>query len=162
MTAIIIKRQAAPDPFTITRAGPSRQLVTVSTQNPTGQIAAIIGPPGPASAGTLSGTAGANIGGHRIVAFDENGSIIHADSQNISALRVAGISEGAALSGQSVNVNTGGKTEMIGWNWNAGQVYLGTDGQPTQVIPTTGFLFRIGTAAGPQAILIEPQLIAAL
>ena len=86
----------------------------------------------------------------------ENSSVRHPSLTVISdAVKIVGISTGAALDGQTVTVQTGGTISDSSWAWSAGDVFAGQDGVLTQVAPTTGYVTSIGRAISPTTININ-------
>lgn len=123
------------------------------------------GAPGPrgqdAATVDLEFIAAEAIGGHRAVAINGAGEAILADPETLAGNLPAGISVGAAAQGDIVIVRPTGMLEEMGWNWNAGPVWLGPNGGLQQVPPVAGCVILMGSAAGPTRLRIAPQIVAA-
>lgn len=108
------------------------------------------GPPGDAGPGagpiqTLIGTAGETLGGHRAVGLDTTGRFTYCDNSiRFDAFRACGITTGAASTDADVTVQTQGELTESGWSWTPDlPIYLGANGQLTQIAPTGSPLFNI-------------------
>jgi hypothetical protein len=103
-------------------------------------------------------TAGVTLSGHRAVISD-NGIATYA-SQNNPAHdgKLAGITMGAALEGDTVTVHALGLLTEPTWSFTPGAIWLGENGVITQTKPVTGLLWRLGTALTPTTILWKPDL----
>jgi hypothetical protein len=106
--------------------------------------------------------AGEALGGHRAVYVASDGMAYYGNPDATSRL-VAGITTGAASLGADVTIQTFGEIEEASWAWNDdGPVWLAANGQLTQTLPATGYLFQVGQPMGPTKLRIEPQLVAQL
>ena len=107
----------------------------------------------------LTAIAGVNLGGHRAVVFDGDGTVIYAD-QSIAAHaeRVLGVTTGAASIGTEATIQTGGELTEPSWAWALdAPIYLSTNGLLTQVIPTTGFIQQIAIPLSATSIKFISQ-----
>jgi hypothetical protein len=86
----------------------------------------------------VSLTAGANLSALRAVTSDANGDAVYASNDTLANAQVIGITETAALPGNSVAIRTSGLITDGSWNWLKGTVYLGANGSLTQSVPTGG------------------------
>lgn len=104
------------------------------------------GPPGEAVAAGLEITAGIALGGHRMVVVNAAEKAIYADNTNMDHLNsVIGMTIGAVDADAVATVSQWGPIEMTGWSWILDKpVFLSTNGQVTQTIPSTGFILIIG------------------
>jgi hypothetical protein len=93
-------------------------------------------------------TAGAAIGGHQPVAYNDAGHLVLANAATPQhALRYAGVTTAAVVVGATVPVQRAGVLEHSGWSWMGWQpVYLSTTGALTQTPPTSGFVMVLGIA----------------
>lgn len=107
-------------------------------------------------------TAGENIGALKAIVLDINGTAFISDKDDASVDATIGISVVGGLATQLVSIQVGGELTDNSWNWNTGAIYLGDNGNLTQVVPNTGSIFKLGVAIGPISMIIEPQLIALL
>jgi hypothetical protein len=99
------------------------------------------------------------ISGHRVIMANDNGYASYASSNVIStASRVIGISTGAAGINSTVDIQTAGPLTEPTWNWIIGPVYVGINGNLTQVVPTTGYILPIGIAINSTTINIGKQI----
>lgn len=115
------------------------------------------GPTGPAGGATKVVTAGASIGGHRVVVLNAAEEAIYADNSDLTHVdKVLGLSLGAAAIGDQFNVIRLGDVSEPSWNWALDQpVFLSTAGQLTQVPPTTGFLLVVGFPIAPTKLYVD-------
>jgi len=94
-----------------------------------------------------------NIGGNRALA-SVDGYAVYAD--NSLSLPAIGISSGAVVGGNDVNVRSGGKITLTGAGWTPnGVIYLSTNGTLTQTEPITGLSQTIGKAHTSEIIIIN-------
>ena len=94
-----------------------------------------------------------DIGGHRAVAT--NDYAYYADPTITNSFCV-GISVSAVSAGVDVPLQVSGKLQIPGMSWVVGGcVFVGTNGVLTQVVPTSGFIQKIGIACGSDCVLIE-------
>ncbi len=116
------------------------QVVAVGQQGPAGAA----GPIGPAGGSAMTVTAGAALGGHRIVYLDAAEKAQYASNQTAShALITLGMTLGAAVLDDPVAVQRTGEITEPSWSWTLEQpVYLGTNGQLTQTPPASPALFQ--------------------
>lgn len=110
-------------------------ILSVAEQGPPGAT----GPIGPSGGSALTVTAGPALGGHRLVVMDGADTAQYADPTNLShAGIVLGMTVGAVVAGQPLNVIRLGEITEPTWNWTLNQpVYLGLNGVPTQTLPPT-------------------------
>jgi len=135
----------------VTSAGPI-EVVTAAEQGPEG----IQGPPGSGSAVTR--LAGVALGGHRVVVLDSSDEAIYADHTILAHRdKVLGLTNGAVAQGDEATIVTYGEVVEPSWNWTLDDpVFLGTNGMLTQVVPTTGFLQRVGFPNGaPTKLFVD-------
>jgi hypothetical protein len=129
------------------------QLLAVAKQGPEG----IQGPPG----GTgFQATAGADIGGHRIVVLDSSNKAQYADCTDLGhAQRVVGMTLNAAVADDSVSLQNFGEVTEPTWNWDMTKpVYLGPNGVLTQVVPTVEyakFSLVVGFPSSPKSLFVN-------
>ena len=103
------------------------------------------------------GKALGTIPGHRAVTLAANGKLFLASASNVDLAGVAGITTDAYDIGQTVSYVSAGKVENPGgWSWTPGPVFLGQSGKLTQVVPSTGWLYIVGLAVSPSALLVRP------
>jgi hypothetical protein len=136
--------------------GEAEILVTVAEQGPPG-------PPGTSSGSVELYSAGAVLGGHRIVIVDA-GLARYADASNVShAHRVVGMTIGAVDAGMPAQVQTGGLITEPSWTWTPDQpLYLREAGQIGHTPPTSGFVLSVGFAVSATQIFLnvgEPTLL---
>lgn len=105
----------------------------------------------------LSGIAGATINGHRVVAWQADGTLAHAQPSNLFA--IAGLTTSAASTGALVVPLSEGAVTFSGWSWTAGPVFLGADGTLTQTLPSTGWAVVIGRGDGTRLFInVQPPV----
>lgn len=135
-----------------------REIVSVE-QLDTDVLVLAVGPQGPPGAGGLeSYTAGATVNGHRVIVTDGAGLAVHADNATTAHANAATkISLGAALVGETVQVQLAGRITEPSWNWvPGGTIYVGAAGVLTQVPPVAPAAFSkpVAVAETPARILI--------
>ena len=129
------------------------EIIEVAQQGPRG----IQGIPGPAGGSVIQVVAGETLSGHRAIRLS-NGLAYYCDAANLAHAGTGiGVSTGAALIGETVNVQTLGTLSEPSWTWNDGPIYVGTNGQLTQSI-TGLFMQQIGVATNATAMNINAQL----
>lgn len=110
----------------------------------------------------VSYSAGAILGGHRVVVLDGTSLAIHADPSTPNhAGRILGITTSAVGLGDPATIRTHGPITEPSWNWNTSlSVFLASNGQLTQTPPESGFLQVIGfpTAADTLFIQLQPPV----
>lgn len=136
--------------------------MTTVLEAPGGQsgMVALVGAPGPRGIpGPDGGTAlqypaGESLGGHRMVVLDDAAEAIYADNGTPAhAVKVLGITTGAAAAGDAATIQTGGELTEPSWAWTLNQpVYLGTNGTLTQTPPVAGFSLIVGFPITPTTI----------
>lgn len=137
----------------IAKQGDTRVVYT-GQQGPQG----IQGIPGPTGGTALQYTAGVALGGHRMVVLDATGNAIYADNLTPGHLfKVLGMTTGAAGAGAVATIQTGGELTEPSWNWDVAlPVYLGTNGQLTQVAPAApAFQLIVGFPISPTTLFIN-------
>jgi hypothetical protein len=122
------------------------------------------GPRGLSDLFFLNRIANSNLGGHRAVISNEDGTLDYADSSNVGHLgKVLGIIVRATLQGERVDVIRGGLLEFEGWSWDTDlPVYLATNGLLTQNPASSGFSQILGFAESPTGLFVnlrEPILL---
>ena len=122
------------------------------------------GPRGLSDLFYLSRIANSDLGGHRAVISNEDGTIDYADSNNVGHCgKVLGIIVKATLKGERVDVIRGGLLEFEGWSFDVNlPVYLAENGLLTQNPATQGFSQIVGFAESPTGLFVnlrEPILL---
>lgn len=116
------------------------------------------GPPGEAGAAgsVLTKTAGAAIGGHRVVVASGASEALLADPSDVSHLhRVIGITEGAAVLGDDINVRFAGEMTEGSWSWTPdAPIYAGAAGVLTQTPPSGAWLRIVAVAITATRIVV--------
>ncbi|MBF0161606.1 MAG: hypothetical protein HQL88_04885 [Magnetococcales bacterium] len=132
----------------------------ITMRGPTGAT----GPPGnPGSPGGSGNQvvlqAGQILGGHRAILLDSAGRAVYADSSHVShAGRLFGITAHAAVADEFVTVHVIGEMLESSWVWDISRpVFLGTNGQLTQVPPSTGFVQVVGQPITAQSLFLNPK-----
>ena len=113
-----------------------------------------------AGGGSATVTAAENLGGHRVVTVE--GFYASKDTAT-DKFKILGITTGAVSVGATTTVTTYGTVTESSWNWTVGgPVFLSTNGQLTQTVPTSGFRTIIGvplTATSMFVNISEPIAI---
>ena len=136
----------------IVESSPEINVVTVGEQGPRG----IQGQAG-SGQNTIVKTAAAAIGGNRVVIIDSNEQVNYADSSNPAhADIILGVTQGAAIQGADVTVQTFGEMDEVSFNWTPGSsVYVGSSGLMTQTAPVTGFSRAVGFPLAATKLFID-------
>ena len=99
-----------------------------------------------------------DIGGHRVCISTELG-VDYADNTTPDHInRVVGISNNSAITGDLVTIISEGEISGLSGLSVGLSVYVSTNGEITQIVPTTGFIQKIGIAISSNSILINIQL----
>lgn len=108
------------------------------------------------NATVISYTAGESLGGHRAVVI-ESGEAFYASNDTPSHKNaVIGITTGAAAISHTVSIRTFGEIVEPSWSWVEGlPIYLSTNGQLTQTVPTSGFQLQLGYAITDTSMFIN-------
>lgn len=108
---------------------------------------------------TFIGVANVDLGGHRVVVvFD--GNVDYADKDNPEHPHiVSGITTGAVNIDDDVLVTISGDVEEISWTWELNKpIFLGNNGQMTQIVPSTGFLLQIGYPVSATKMIVDIKM----
>lgn len=103
------------------------------------------GPIGPAGGTTISAISDIAISGHRFVCAGLNGNVRYASNADETCINtVLGITIGAALAGDPLNLLRNGEIDEPSWNWLLDlPIYLGLNGFITQTPPTSPSKFSL-------------------
>jgi hypothetical protein len=108
----------------------------------------------------LTLTAGATLGGQRVVTLNSQGELIHADHANANhAGRICGLTLTSALPGSLVTVRSFGLLEDPSWHWDTSRprLFLYSNGTITQSVPASGFLCVLGFCLSETQLFIDIQ-----
>lgn len=139
--------------------GPGQLNLLITQVSPVIRVAlAVPGPvgaTGPKGVNSVAKAAARNLSGHRLVAVSAAETVDYADQADDSALRLLGMTTGAAEAGAAAEVLLGGEISEPSWNWamNA-PVYLGSAGLLTQTAPLSGYLVQVGLPMSPTTMLL--------
>jgi len=116
------------------------------------------GPPGAAGAQTLSIVAAQNLSGHRMVVATSAGAV-YADPTNLAhADALLGLTTGAALAGNQVDVLVAGEIEEPSWSWTPGlPLYVIASGLLSHTPPSAGWVQMVALAVTATRILLTPR-----
>lgn len=94
-----------------------------------------------------------NLGGHRVVTVEGYYASKDTDTDKF---KILGLTTGAVSIGATATVQTFGRITESSWNWTVGDpVFLSTNGQLTQTIPTTGFRQIIGIPITTTTLFVD-------
>lgn len=98
------------------------------------------------------------LGGHRIVKLTGAGAALADNTDAASRWTSVGLTVAAVDQGALSPIQIIGPIEENSWNWVPNQpVFLGSNGVPTQVVPTSPSFQRIiGVAVTPTLLYIDP------
>jgi hypothetical protein len=125
------------------------------------------GPPGgtgprgmPGEASVHNYVAGEILSGHRVVKLNNDNKAVYVSNSVLTdSGRVFGITIGASLIGQTTQIITIGTFEEPSWDWVVDlPIYLGTNGQLTQLTPTypsAKFLVVVGVPLSSTSIYVN-------
>ena len=166
-TQIVVEKETVTQVVEIYTELPSDVIVTKETSVEVIETPAEQGPPGPAGPPGAPGgvtvsypAAASPIGGHRACLINSNGQVEYASADNPAHLNMLlGVSTGAAIAGDPVNIQAGGELQEPSWNWTLGlPIFLGINGLLTQSVPTfPSFMQVIGMPVTPSKIYIRIQ-----
>lgn len=101
---------------------------------------------------------GVALSGDRVVMADATGLAVYVDGTNPAhAGRALGVTVGAAMLGQSVEIATSEELSENSWNWSPGLIFVGALGSLTQTPPVGGFTQPVATVIAPTRILVNVQ-----
>ena len=103
-------------------------------------------------------TASTDINGHRVLAVDDDGKVLHADNTILwHRHNILGISKQAVSAGNQVEIAIeGDELTETSWNWDTQlPIYLSTDGLLTQTIPSNGFIVIVAETITSTTIRIK-------
>lgn len=111
----------------------------------------------PGTVVTVTCTAGASLGGRRVVLLDAAGKAQYADKDTTAhAGRVLGLTTAAAALDESISVQVAGLLTENTWAWDTDTpVYLSTNGLLTQTAPTSGMIQIIGQPLSATTINVD-------
>lgn len=100
-------------------------------------------------------TALTDVSGHRVMKIAIGGVTYASSDQTQDANLVLGITMGAGMAGQKVNVQLNGEMTEPSWNWVPGDpIFCSINGILTQTIPTSGFAIIVAEAILPQTVIV--------
>ncbi len=107
--------------------------------------------------GIYTFVADGTLSGHRVVKPTTSGKVGYVSSAvPADAPKALGITLGAAVDGDQLQVQTFGVMEEPTWAWTVNSpVYCGVDGVLTQVVPSEGFVLCVGVALKATSINIS-------
>lgn len=119
-----------------------------------------LGPQGVPVETTLNYTAGVNVSGHHAVTYDTTGKAVYASNTELLHMgKILGITNNAALIGDSVVVRKYGYIDEPSWSWDTDKpVYLGENGALTQVVPEqplSKFILVLGYPVTPTKLFVN-------
>lgn len=96
------------------------------------------------------------LGGHRLVVIEPDGRVDYGSCLDLTHPgRLLGLTLNAVVKGDRVSVQRAGAVTEPSWSWRTSfPLWLGKDGQLTQVSPKRGFLCVVGVAIAPQSVLM--------
>lgn len=138
------------DDYIVIASNANSVVIAAGSQGPAG----IRGHVGISAGSSFELIANIDLGGNRVV----TGAAAYADRTNMATIgRAIGITLGAANTGLPVGIATSGELDGFYGLTNNEPVYLSTNGTVTQVLPTTGYLQKLGVAVSPTKLLINIQ-----
>ncbi|WP_156370475.1 hypothetical protein [Acidovorax sp. Leaf84] len=154
-TTVVAVRETGGTPVVTPQIGRGAVVVTRGAPGRKGDR----GDPGPAGGETLVPVGATPLSGHSIVAVDAGGELIPADSTNPTHPgTVLGLLASAYSPGEDASVQTGFVIEHSGWNWAPGFLFVGSGGQPVQVLPPGAvFSQTVGKVLSPTRVLVDIQ-----
>lgn len=101
--------------------------------------------------------AGVNLAAHRLVVLDATEYFIYADNSLLDhAHKLFGMTVGAVTAGNEVLVRRTGAFVDGAWNWTLNQpIFVGANGNLTQVPPVAGFSLIVGFPESPTKIMLD-------
>lgn len=127
-------------------------LVLADKSPPITVLAGVQGPKGVSGSSSFQLTAGANLGGNRVV----TGAAAYADNTDLTSIgRAIGVTQGAAVEGDSVSIAATGELDGFSGLTVNQPVYLSVNGTITQTLPVVGYIQRVGVAISGTKISIN-------
>lgn len=129
---------------------PEAFMVTSGEQGPPGI-------PGPAGGSAIQRSAGTTLSALRAV-YEQDGQVFALDYRDPDHIDLLlGITLSAAAAGAVVNVQRSGVLDDSNWSWTPGRVYLGTNGQLTQLPADDGYSVLLGVATSATRLILNLQ-----
>lgn len=115
----------------------------------------LTGDPGPAGDASivLAATAVRDLSGHRVVKVF-SGQADYPDRTGDYNARL-GVTQGAALEGDAVQVSLAGPLTEPSWSFTPGPVFVGDAGALTQTVPISGPIIRVGSAISATELIVD-------
>jgi hypothetical protein len=151
----------SPNTELVSQESTKIEAVVTQVDNTTTVVAGQPGPQGVAgdSINYINILAGQDLSGHRVVSSNSTGYVIYADKDiPDTGNKVLGITTGAVINGNIAEVQLVGVLEEPSWNWNSTDpIFIGNNGQLTQIAPSTGYLYIVGFPMSTTKIFIDKQ-----
>lgn len=113
------------------------------------------GPPGNAVGQILNIPAGEVLSQYRVV-YASGGKAYHADNTTFNTDdKIIGLVYNDAVLNEMSDVFIAGAIINNNWNFSDGRVFLSTEGQVTQTLPSTGFQIQIGIAVMSNTMILD-------
>lgn len=153
---LAVSEQGPPGPQGAT--GPQGPQGPQGVQGPAGATGpqGSQGPAGPSGGSAMSMISSTALGGHRMVYLNGDDPM-YADCTVVDhAGRVLGMTLGANNAGETASIVRGGDITEPSWSWNVSlPVYLGTNGVPTQTLPSNAaFSLIVGIPKTPTTLFV--------
>lgn len=135
----------------------SSTLLTEETVRETIVLGGVQGPPGIPGNSTQTEyhVAGTTLGGGRAVVLNDQNKLVYPDPSNIDSWCL-GITKTSALTGELVEVQVSGTLTEPAWTWTPSQpVFLSSNGNLTQIPPTTGQIIVLGIAPTSTKLFVD-------
>lgn len=145
---VLMENEAEPDVILL---GPDQAIIIETCGGP--------GPAGaPGTGGSVSAPAAMTIAAYRVVAMDASGQAYLADPSILTdSCFVVGISQFAALPGETLSIQTDGLL-MTPALWAPGPLFLGPVGTLVPNPPVSGYQLQIAVAATTTSLIVRPQI----
>jgi hypothetical protein len=102
--------------------------------------------------------AGQTLSGHRVVRSNASGNAIYADRSDAGSQHVLGVTLGAAIAGDTVQVRRHGSIEEPSWSWTPNEaIFLGDNGVLTQAYPGGPVSLIVGFATTATSMFVAPR-----
>lgn len=119
----------------------------------------VVGERGPSGGELVERVSDIAISGHRIVVSSGTGKLEYADNTILNhQFRILGLTLNAASPGNPIDIRVYGEVVEPSWSFTPGPVFLGTNGNLTQVQPSgTSFSMIVGYAVDSTTLIINIQ-----
>lgn len=146
--------------YIVAKAKQNKVCATAKDDKIINSVGKIQGPPGPPGAGSgFTTTAGETIAAYDAVYVENDLAFLASNDDNLHFLSFAGLAAVGASITDPIDIITSGLAVNPAWSWIANQeVFLGTNGQLTQIPPTpisSNYRIVVGEVVAPDRLIVR-------